>query len=363
MNAIEWLSIPAIAFLCYGMIEILKRTLKYNQVIKNIYPLISAFLGSTIGILTFLTTPGLIVSNTPSGSTLIGMMSGLSATGGHQIIKCLKKEKNALSLKKENVSPRYFITGDKHRNFDDLIRFCRKNHLQKKDVIVILGDTGFNYYEDKRDDKLKAKLNSLGVTLFCLHGNKEKRPQNIPTYGTRSFCGGMVYYEPKYPHLFFAKDGDTYTFNNKEFMVVGGAHSIDKLRCLNENKPFWEDEMPSYEIKTLVEQKLAEKGDQIYGILTHTCPISCLPTETFVSTYRMANARKGYGKCMKNRKKKEEYPLDIDRSTEEWLETIKNNVDFSVWYCGHYHVDKELNKISMIHREILPFCSYGEENT
>ena len=119
--------------------------------------------------------------------------------------------------------------------------------------------------------------------------------------------------------------------------------------------------MPSDEIKALVEQKLAEKGNQIYGLLTHTCPISYLPTEMFVSTHRTAKAQKCRGKRMSRREKKEEYPLDIDRSTEEWLESLKNKVDFSVWYCGHYHVDKEFEKISMMHREILPFCPIEEE--
>ena len=361
MKAIELTSIPTIMFLCYGLIELIKKTLKNNQTIKNAYPVISAFLGSLFGILTFLTEPDFILTETALGSTLVGMVSGLSATGGHQILKQLKKEKLILSTEEENTPPRYFITGDKHRHFDSLIRFCKENHLRKEDVIVILGDSGFNYYEDEHDDKLKAKLNSLDVTLFCLHGNKEKRPENIPTYGIRSFCGGIVYYEPKYPHLFFAKDGETYTFNGKEFMVIGGAHSVDKLRCLNENKPFWEDEMPSDEIKALVEQRLIEKGNQIYGLLTHTCPISCLPTEMFVSTHRAAKAQKRRGKRMSRREKKDEYPLDIDRSTEEWLETIKSKVDFSVWYCGHYHVDKELGKISMLHREILPFCPIDEE--
>ena len=64
-------------------------------------------------------------------------------------------------------------------------------------MIVILGDSGFNYFGDERDDKLKARLREVNVTLFCLHGNKENRPENIPTYGIQTFCGGMVYYEPK----------------------------------------------------------------------------------------------------------------------------------------------------------------------
>lgn len=35
-----------------------------------------------------------------------------------------------------------------------------------KDVLIILGDAGFNYYDDKRDDKLKAEISALNITLF-----------------------------------------------------------------------------------------------------------------------------------------------------------------------------------------------------
>lgn len=175
MKTIELTAIPTIMFLCYSLIELIKKTLKHNPTIKNAYPMISAFFGGLFGILTFLTAPKFILSNTAFGSTIIGMASGLSATGSHQILKHLKKEKVVLSPEEENAPPRYFITGDKHRRFDRLIKFCQENHLRKKDVIVILGDAGFNYYEDARDDKLKAKLNNLGINLFCLHGNKEKK--------------------------------------------------------------------------------------------------------------------------------------------------------------------------------------------
>lgn len=69
------------------------------------------------------------------------------------------------------------------------------------------------------------------------------------TYGIRSFCGGKVYYEPKYPNIYFAIDGEIYTFEGKRYMVVVGAHSDGKMQLLEENKPFFADEMPSGEIR------------------------------------------------------------------------------------------------------------------
>ena len=145
-----------------------------------------------------------------------------------------------------------------------------------------------------------------------------------------------------------------YNFNGKDFMVVGGAHSVDKLRCLEEGLPFWDDEMPSNEVKALVEQRLEERENKIFGLLTHTCPISCLPTEMFVSTHRAASDKRKKKKS--RRELKAEYPLDIDRSTEEWLERLREKVEYTAWYCGHYHIDKEIGNIRMMQGEIIPFC-------
>lgn len=356
----EICSIPAIAVFCFCFIEVLKRTLHYNDKIKNAYPLISALLGAGLGVIVYLADPRVMVTDSVISSALAGMVSGLSATGSNEIIQRMKQTKVNEPVIVDNSPPKYFITGDKHRHFDRLIEFCETNKVRKKDVIVILGDSGFNYYGDERDDKLKARLRNVDVTLFCLHGNKENRPENIPTYGIQSFCGGIVYYEPSYPNIFFAKDGEVYDFNGKKFMVIGGAHSVDKIKCLEEELPFWDDEIPSNEIKTFVESRLEAIGHKLDGFLTHTCPISCLPVEMFISTKREAEDEKT-AKRKRKKKKTIRYPLDIDRSTEEWLETLFQSNECELWYCGHYHIDKTLGKVRMLHNKIIPFCDQKED--
>lgn len=365
MQFYEMCGIPVIAIVCFVFVEIVKRTFGNDKKLKNAYPLIAALMGAALGLIAFLTDPNIMPTKSVIASVFAGMISGLSATGSNEIIQRMRGKDQEVLLEEpepeDNSPARYFITGDKHRHFDRLIEFCKTHHLRRKDVIIILGDSGFNYYDDEQDDELKKKLREVNVTLFCLHGNKENRPENIPTYGIQTFCGGIVYYEPRYPNIFFAKDGEVYDFNGKEFMVVGGAHSVDKIRCIAEELPFWDDEMPSDETKELVETTLEKKGNRIDGFLTHTCPISCLPTEMFISTRRAVDDLKK-AKSKKKRRKKEEkrYPLDIDRSTEEWLEKLKNGIDYDVWYCGHYHVDKTLGNVRILHKEIIPFCSDEE---
>ena len=267
------------------------------------------------------------------------------------VIERVRKRKMQMRcFSEDGTPPKFYITGDKHRKFDTVKLFCRCMKTRPKDVLIILGDSGFNYFEDRRDEKLKERITRLNITLFCLHGNKECRPQNVGTYGIRSFCGGKVYYEPKYPTIFFAIDGQIYTFEGRKYMVVGGAHSVDKIQCLDEGLPFWEDEMPDDATKVTVETTLADENNEVFGMLTHTCPLKYLPTEMFLSTREKAEAKRKPWKS----KRKMPFVPDIDRSTEEWLDYLEEKVDYTVWFCGHYHVDKQIDKVQMLYKQIRP---------
>ena len=272
-----------------------------------------------------------------------------------KIVQQERDEDKIFHFYDDGQPPRYYITGDKHRHFDHVIRFCQEQQTRRKDVLIVLGDAGLNYYGDERDEELKSKLAQLPITLFCIHGNKENRPQNVGSYGVRNFCGGKVYYEPRYPNLLFAIDGGIYTFDGRDYLVVGGAHSVDKLRCLEENHPYWEDETPDELTKVLVEQKLQMRNNQIYGVLTHTCPLKYLPTEMFLSNRKVKSPKK----FLLFRKAKTFMP-DVERSTEEWLDRIEDDLSYETWFCGHYHVDKSIDKVIMMHKDIRPLYADNE---
>lgn len=335
----------------------LKTYTKENHIVNTVKQIVvpSAIIGALIS--AFVIQP-FSITNVVIG-LLLGIMFGEILYILYLIAESTWKEEKAISYFDDGTPSKYFITGDKHRNFEYVKDFCREMNTRKKDVLIILGDAGFNYYDDVRDDKLKKDISDLNITLFCLHGNKENRPQNIGTYGIRDFCGGKVYYEPQYPTIYFAIDGEIYDFEGKKYMVVGGAHSVDKMRCLEEDKPFWDDEMPNESIKTRVEQQLANEGNCIYGMLTHTCPIEYLPTEMFMSTQQNARVKQKH----RRPKSKKLFKPDIDRSTEKWLGKLEKQLDYKVWYCGHYHIDKQIDKICMLYKEIRPLNLWksGEE--
>jgi 3-oxoacid CoA-transferase subunit A len=118
----------------------------------------------------------------------------------------------------------------------------------KDDVIVILGDVGANYTGDEHDDDMKKLLSSVAPTILCIHGNHEIRPRHVEGYELKTWNGGQVYVQVKYPNLLFAKDGEIFEINSLRYIVIGGAYSVDKYFRLRVGRGWWEDEQPSDEI-------------------------------------------------------------------------------------------------------------------
>lgn len=227
-----------------------------------------------------------------------------------------------------------YITGDKHGDYTEIFEFCDKYQTTKKDIMIILGDSGINYYLNELDYKLKDKLKELPITLFCIHGNHEERPENIKNYKIKTFKMGIVYYEQEYSNILFAKDGEVYNFDNKKVLVIGGAYSVDKDYRLMMGYNWYESEQPNETIKQEVKNKLKEYNNKIDTILSHTCPFKYIPYEAFISGIDQSK---------------------VDNSTEKYLDEIENNTIYESWYCGHYHIDKTIDKIHFIMYDIKKF--------
>ena len=227
----------------------------------------------------------------------------------------------------------YFITGDTHGAFSRIMRFCGSD-TSKEDVMIVLGDAGINYHKDLKDYILKQRLESLPITMFCLHGNHEIRPQNIPTYHEKIWNGGRVLVEDDYPSILFAIDGEIYNLDGRQCIAIGGAYSVDKFIRLARGWGWWEDEQPSEAIKQYVEKQLADNGNRVDIVLSHTAPLKYEPREVFLSFIDEAS---------------------VDKSTEAWLDTIEERISYDKWYCGHYHTQKTVDKVQFLFESILRF--------
>lgn len=231
-----------------------------------------------------------------------------------------------------------YYTGDTHGEVEKLFTFSERFHLTPEDTIVILGDAGWNYYTDKRDFLAKSFLKRLGVTIFSIHGNHEARPGKLSFYHETEWRGGTVYVEDEFPNILFARDGEVYDLDGHTAIAIGGAYSVDKYYRLSHWLKWFPDEQPDDEIKARVEAKLNALDWNIDLVLSHTCPQKFVPVEAFLSCVDQST---------------------VDRSTEEWLDTIEDRLNYQHWLCGHWHIDKAVDRFRFLMDDFITLPGIG----
>ena len=228
-----------------------------------------------------------------------------------------------------------YITGDTHGDFRRILEFCKRMNTTKEDIMIILGDAGINYHVNDKyqewDVKLKELLKETPITLFCIHGNHEQRPYEIPTYEEEEWHGGVVYVEREYPSIKFAKDGEIYDFNGKKCLVAGGAFSVDWMHRRIHFLPWFDNEQPTEDIKRYVEQQADKVNWKVDYVFSHTAPLKYEPVEAFLPGIDQSR---------------------VDKSTEEWLDTLEDRLSYERWFFGHYHIEKEIDKMKIMFRNI-----------
>lgn len=246
---------------------------------------------------------------------------------------------------------RVFLTGDTHRNELDRIEiFCEENNTTTDDIMIILGDAGINYYLNNRDIAIKEYLSQLPITIFCIHGNHEERPENIKSYhrAYNDKVRGFVYIEENFPNLLFAIDNKTYFINNNYYYTFGGGYSVDKEYRLTVGANWFPSEI-NHELVAKVNRQLNEFNSSIkeyvslptekltkekipFIILTHTCPLKYQPNEVMLHWVKQDT---------------------VDKTLELLFDRFDDMFDYKNWYCGHWHIDKTVDKIHFLFRDII----------
>lgn len=229
---------------------------------------------------------------------------------------------------------KYLITGDTHgRVMERLSHIDQTLYPPNETAVIILGDAGINFYLNKTDWKNKRIINNTGYLLYCVRGNHEERPENLDMETMYDEdIQGDVYYEPEFPHIRYLKDGNEYCFNGWSALVIGGAYSVDKWYrlyragvtgkldsdYLNPKKTGWfpDEQLTSAEMEAISADVAGTYYDFVF---THTSPLDWEPVDLFLGGIDQST---------------------VDKSMEEWLNNIKDDISFGVWCFGHYHKDR-----------------------
>lgn len=229
-----------------------------------------------------------------------------------------------------------YITGDTHGDFERIIYFSKMMNTTIQDVLIILGDAGLNYHLNERDEKKKNKLKKLKLTVLCIRGNHEQRPEVLPKYRKRRWRGGVIYVERAFPNILFAQDGSVFDLEGISAIAIGGAYSVDKYFRLDKGMAWFDNEQLTTREKCRIERVLVSRQWKIDIVLSHTIPLKYEPREIFLPMIDQST---------------------VDKSTETWLDYIEDKLMYSKWYCGHYHTKKTVDKVQILYDDYVELSS------
>lgn len=46
---------------------------------------------------------------------------------------------------------------------------------------------------------------------------------------------------------------------------------------------------------------------------------------------------------------------DVDKSTEEWLDSFESQTQYKQWFCGHYQTEKKIDRLQFLFESIISF--------
>ncbi|MEK3658879.1 metallophosphoesterase family protein [Paenibacillus sp. FSL F4-0236] len=213
-----------------------------------------------------------------------------------------------------------YITGDIHGSISVGSRFNTKNFpqgkkLTKQDYVIIVGDFGLLWANDREDlFWLKWLTNKPWTTLF-IDGNHENF-NLLEDYPISEWNGGKVHHIT--PSIIHLMRGQVFEIEDKKFFTFGGAASHDK-EYRKPDKSWWEREMPSEDEYKEGLDSLNMNYWVVDYVLTHTCSYDALE---WIS--------QRYGVHM-----------EIDQM-HKYFNEIKSKLEYQKWFFGHFHYDSEL---------------------
>ena len=237
------------------------------------------------------------------------------------------------------VTKMIYMTGDTHgdiRRFNTA-SFFEQKEMTKDDYVIILGDFGLVWDYEGESKYEKYWLDWLAekpfTTLF-IDGNHENHDR-LDDMEVEEWNGGKVHMvRPSIIHLM---RGQVFDIDGLKIFTFGGASShdirdgilepddprikkwnkdYDKLFRINKQS-WWERELPSKAEMEEGRQNLAAVNWKVDYVLTHCT--SANTTALIGGSY---------------------YGQDI---LTQYLQEIKEKLDFKRWFFGHHHMDKQIN--------------------
>lgn len=212
-----------------------------------------------------------------------------------------------------------YVTGDTHgdeRRFRDWEYMTAQ--LSAKDKLMVCGDFGYVFRDSDREKQYLDFMAEKPYQILFVDGNHENFDL-ISAYPVETWCGGLAHILKRNkkgnPQIIHLMRGQVFHIENKIIFTFGGGYSIDKY-IRTPYHSWWPQEMPTEDEMKEAVKNLELCHNQVDYIITHTAP------EDTMSRFHPEHY--------------EEKPLN------NFLEWVRENVQYKHWYFGHLHRDEDL---------------------
>ena len=204
-----------------------------------------------------------------------------------------------------------YITGDTHGDIDyKKLLILKEKNLSYADYLIICGDAGICWPIETLQYHLYLYRN-IGCTIIFIDGNHENF-EMLNRFPLVEYLGALMHQIDK--HIFHVLRGEIMILDNKTFLCIGGAISLDKIYRTPHVSWWPEEEITFHDIDNAL-NNLQATNNKVDYVVTH-----CIDTPTVTKYF---NFRR-------------------DICTDQ-LNFVDRIVEYKHWYFGHYHFDRKLN--------------------
>lgn len=224
-----------------------------------------------------------------------------------------------------------YVTGDMHgeKRFSQIKEFINCHH----DItyLIILGDFGAIW---DKNNYIIQELSYYPLTILFIDGNHENFDL-LNSYPEEDWAGGKIHRISN--NIFHLMRGNIFQIEGKTFFAFGGAVSRDRT-YRHEGISWWQQEEMSETERQLAVDRL-DTVNYVDFVLTHCGNMQAV---------QQLNV-----KIRNNR-------LNVCKQSVKISKLLKDTV-YSKWFCGHYHVDEELDKYIFLYKKFYRLCDMEDE--
>ena len=216
-----------------------------------------------------------------------------------------------------------YVTGDLH---GEIGRFKHRKikRLKKGDTLIICGDFGFVYDEDKKEEKALKWLSKRKYNILFVDGAHD-RVELLEKYEPCDFGGATA--RRINDKVYMLLRGNVYTIEDKKIFAFGSGLS-ESYNIVSDIMSSDAGSLPTKEETENGIKNLASVDNTVDYIVSYDAPISA---KTYIGETTNNNGLNSY------------------------LEEIYKLANFKCWYFGRYHKDKAVTRLfKAMYEDVLP---------